>query len=486
MNLPSLSFITQAILVLAIALFGYILIKERQRTRGYLESYDRILNAARKLYKVVSGDTNIEQAFVQVVDVTNKELNLGLCLLGHLNNEKNQIDKIFFPLGGSIGQFQSAPIDIKESSSLIARAIREKQSFISFDKLLVFGQEVSLNLSFNSIFVYPVTTSEEVVGVFILFSNKHPNNMAKFELEIIGDYVDLVGLIIGNSKLLTSLKENKESFASMTKQIYTMNAKLHQLDHLKDDFVSVASHELRTPMTAIKSYAWMALYRSDIPLSEKLKKYLSRTLISTERLINLVNDMLNVSRIESGRIEVNPKAFDLVKLSQDVALEVETRATEREVKVIVQEQKVPQAFGDPDKVHQVLLNLVGNALKFTPQGGQINISFFSDGQNIEISVKDSGVGISKDDLPRLFQKFSRLDNSYVAAATSGGTGLGLFISKSLIELMKGKIWASSEGLNKGATFTFSLPVASQENLSQVESYRVKAGGGAKQLEPVAI
>lgn len=238
------------------------------------------------------------------------------------------------------------------------------------------------------------------------------------------------------------------------------NQKLKELDRLKDDFVSITSHELRTPMTVIRSYAWMALHKSDTPLSKNLEKYIIRILLSTERMINLVNNMLNISRIESGRIEINPEPVDLISLCKDIADEVYySKATDKNIKFILLEQPIPKVFADPEKLRQVFLNIAGNALKFSPAGSKITISFFTDGKTVETSVKDEGPGISKDDLGRLFKKFGRLDSSFTSSATSGGTGLGLFISKSLIELMHGRIWVNSEGLGKGTTFAFSLPVA---------------------------
>ncbi len=327
--------------------------------------------------------------------------------------------------------------------------------------------------------VSPIYISKKLVGLLIFASYKPAEQMETEEVEVIS----LLSRIYG---LNFRLQDSQTSLTAITQEVYKMNAQLHQLDKLKDDFVSVASHELRTPMAAIRSYTWMAINRSDIPLSEKLKKYLSRTLISTERLINLVNDMLNISRIESGRIQIEPKVFNIYDLISEVYSEVDAKAKEKEVVVEVSKNPVPQVFADPDKLHQVLLNLVGNSLKFTPPGGKIIISLFSDGHTVETSVKDSGVGIAQEDLSRLFQKFGRLDNSYVAMGTSGGTGLGLFICKSLVELMKGKISASSEGVNKGATFAFSLPVATEDVLKEAEKYRYNPTGEAKGLEPVAI
>lgn len=241
----------------------------------------------------------------------------------------------------------------------------------------------------------------------------------------------------------------------------------------EEDFVSIASHELRTPMTAIRSYAWMALHKSDMPLSDKLKKYLVRVLISTERLINLVNDLLNVSRIEAGKIEISPEPIDLILLTKDVMDEVYySKSTDKNIQLTLLEKPIPKVLADPEKLREVMLNIVGNAVKFTQSGRTITIEFFSDGKTVETSIKDTGTGISQEDLGKLFTKFGKLESSYAALSRSSGTGLGLYISKGLIELMQGKIWATSPGLGKGSTFTFSLPVA----------LRVET----KPLEPVSL
>lgn len=329
--------------------------------------------------------------------------------------------------------------------------------------------------------IYPIySMSNKPLGTFLVSMNKEESQISEFEHQTIRNFVDGVKIALTNASLYTSLRKT-------TEQLKQANYKLHELDHLKDDFVSIASHELRTPMTAIRSYAWMALHRSDVPLSKTLEKYIARILISTERLINMVNDMLNVSRIESNRIEINPEPVDLLSLAKDIVDEVYySKSQEKKIQFVVLEKPVPKVFADPDKLRQVFLNLVGNSLKFTPDGGKIIFDFFSDGKVVETSVSDTGVGISKEDMSKLFYKFSRLDNSYTAAATSGGTGLGLYISKSLIDLMHGKIWVHSEGASKGTTFTVSLPVATPEILQNAQKYKIKPSGEVKGLEPVAI
>ena len=333
----------------------------------------------------------------------------------------------------------------------------------------------------HSLLLLPIQHQRQLAGILVIASNKRADQVDAQEIEfaqMITKYIDLA----------YRLQDTEMSLTKITQQVYQMNARLHQLDKLKDDFVSVASHELRTPMTAIRSYSWMALHRSDIPLSQKLQRYLYRVLVSTERLINLVNDMLNLSRIEAGRIEVLPKAFNITELVKDIVEDVTPRALEKRLQITVLEHPVPQAFADSDKVREVLLNLIGNSLKFTYPGGVITIDFFSDGKMVEVSVKDNGAGITKDDLAKLFHKFSRLENSYTSVSTSGGTGLGLYISKNLIELMHGKIWAASDGEDKGTTFTFSLPVATADLLKNAEKYKIepKDGMEAKPLEPASI
>lgn len=383
--------------------------------------------------------------------------------------------------------FHGIEISIQDPNNLMAKAIRENKNFITNDSYDVLGpildkaqaKQVQSIMHTNTTFVYPIFFQNRPLGVFITSTSKLPNQMSVFEMEIIKSFVSSIGFILQNSILFTSLSET-------TKKLQEANMKLQALDNLKDDFVSIASHELRTPMTVIRSYVWMALHKSDIPLSEKLKRYLYRTLISTERLINLVNDMLNVSRIEAGSIEIFPKPMDIVSLVKDVMEEVKIKADEKMIKLQVMEEKLPPVFADVDKVHEVLLNLIGNSLKFTPPDGVITVGFFADGQMIDISVKDNGCGMSKEDISKLFHKFSRLDNSYVAIGTSGGTGLGLYISKSLIDMMHGRVWATSEGIGKGTMVSFSLPIATQSLVQRSEKFHIKPTGEAKVLEPPVI
>lgn len=376
-------------------------------------------------------------------------------------------------------KYEVVPGDtIFHPNSLIEKEMVWGKMMVSSNIEQLIQPNYPLKSQIRTVVLVPLLSTQHLKGAFILTTKRGADQISVDEQ----DFLRLTGQLVN---FTYRLFETQNSLVHVSQEVYKANSELHKVNKLKDDFVSIASHELRTPMTAIRSYAWMALHRSDIPLSDKLQRYLARTLISTERLINLVNDMLNVSRIESGRIEIAPSAFDLTNLIGEVLIEVDAKAKEKGLTIEHHPSSIPPMFADENKVHQILLNLIGNSLKFTPNGGKITVSYQSDGNQIAVSIKDSGVGISSEDLDRLFKKFSRLDNSYVAAASTGGTGLGLYICKSLVDLMKGTIKVESEGLNQGATFTFSLPVATPQLLSEAEKYHIKPPQ-ARLLEPVAI
>lgn len=482
------------------ALFiSLVAFRQEKKYQWELENRYKILLSFHRIYQLILENLDYESMVQRIADIIPNELKFATGVLVILDEKTGTLKRIAASQTTQAAEaikfintlsvpFEKIEISVNDPNNIMAKAMRERKPLISTDIYDVLGpvlpkeetKKVQEIMGTKTTFVYPISIKNYPIGVFIASTKKQHKELSSYELEVMNTFVNLIGLALQDSQLYTSLKNT-------TGRLEIVNKRLHELDRLKDDFVSIASHELRTPMAAIRSYAWMALHRSGMSLSPNMEKYLARILISTERLINLVNDMLNVSRIESGRIEINPEPIDVISLIKDIVDEVYySKSEEKSIEFIVMSKQVPKVFADPEKLRQVLLNLVGNSLKFTPSGGKITFDTFSDGKVVEISVSDTGVGISKEDMSKLFQKFSRLDNSYTAAATSGGTGLGLYISKNLVELMHGRIKVSSEGLNRGTTFTVSLPVASIEAINEIDKYSVKAQGEAKGLEPVAI
>lgn len=476
-----------------------LIFRQRVRFQKELENRYKTLLSFHRIYQLILENLDFDAMIQRIADIIPNELKFATGVLAILDEEKGTLKRIAASqtkqakeaikfINTGIIPFEKIEISVSDPNNIMARAIREKKLFISTDSYDVLGPVLSREetkrvqeiMGIKTTLVYPIFIKSYPIGVFIASTTKQYPKISSYELEVMNSFVNLIGLALQDAKLFTSLKNT-------TSRLELVNKKLHELDQLKDDFVSIASHELRTPMTAIRSYAWMALHRAGVPLSSSLERYLVRVLMSTERLINMVNDMLNISRIESGRIEINPEPVDVISLAKDIVDEVYfSKSREKNIQFAILEKPTPKVFADPEKLRQVFLNLVGNSLKFTPAGGRITFDFFSDGKVVEISVTDTGVGIPKEDLSKLFHKFSRLDNSYTAAATSGGTGLGLYISKNLVELMHGRIWATSEGLNKGTTVKVALPVSSAEALKDIDRYRVKPKGDVKELEPAAL
>jgi len=235
------------------------------------------------------------------------------------------------------------------------------------------------------------------------------------------------------------------------------------LDKTKDDFLSLASHELRTPLTIIKSYLWMLLNDQKSPLGDQQKTYAERTAASTETMIAMVNDMLNISRLEQGKLNFNLKAGKIINSIQEGLTGFDLKAKEKNIGFKIDFSTLPletDAYYDDDKFKECIVNLVGNAIKFTKEG-EVKVNVENAGNYIKISIIDTGVGISPEDVPQLFQKFGKGQRSYEKSEITGGSGLGLYIVKIYIEAMGGEVGYSSPGDFKGSVFWITVPKFTQ-------------------------
>jgi two-component system, sensor histidine kinase and response regulator len=248
-----------------------------------------------------------------------------------------------------------------------------------------------------------------------------------------------------------------------TRELGFANERLKELDRMKSDFVSHVSHELRTPLTAIKGAVDLVLDEVVGPLTEKQIHYLTRVRANTQHLAGLINDLLDLAKIESGRIEVKSSRVSLGGLVHEVVDGLRPMAAE---KVIALEANIREppilVWADRHKINQVLMNLIGNAIKFTPVQGRVTISASRNGhENVQVSVSDTGPGVPPEEKEKIFAKFYQIPE--VNEDNPKGTGLGLAISKALVELHGGKIWVESEP-GCGSTFSFTLPVSRPQDV----------------------
>jgi len=309
----------------------------------------------------------------------------------------------------------------------------------------------------------PFKIGEEELGVMLLGNKLSGEIYTDQDIDLLEILAPETSIAIKNAKAYEEIRKFsihlQEEVAKATTDLRSANERLKELDKLKDEFMSIASHELRTPMTAIKSYVWLALNNRGGEIGSQLRNYLTKVYESSERMINMINDMLNVSRIETGRIQMEIAPTSIQKVLDQVVGDLSARASEAGVEIrIAKDQIIPLVLADKDKLAEIFTNLIGNALKFTPRGGTVSVSSRKIGDAVETSVTDTGVGIAKEDIGKLFKKYGRLDESYATLSPSTGTGLGLYITKQYLEKMDGSISVEST-LGKGATFTFSLPAA---------------------------
>lgn len=251
------------------------------------------------------------------------------------------------------------------------------------------------------------------------------------------------------------------------------------------DFISTASHEMRTPVAAIEGYLELALNPKTATLDDRARGYLEKARLSTQHLSELFLDLLTSSKVEDGRLISNPKVIEVIRFMKSVTDEFKMLASKKgltleyragsnspdeAINAPSNKELYPEfyIFADPIRLNEVLTNIVDNAIKYTKQGNII-IGVGADEQNIKIYVKDSGLGISAADIPHLFQKFYRVDNS--STRTIGGNGLGLYICQKIVELYGGKIWAESE-LGKGSCFYITIPRLTKEQADQYSRAQV--------------
>ncbi len=237
-------------------------------------------------------------------------------------------------------------------------------------------------------------------------------------------------------------------------------SELKKLDEAKSDFISIASHQLRTPLTVIKGYVSMMLEGNFGRINIDAENALSKVYESNERLIRLVENLLNISRIEAGRLTyIYDKNVDVRSIAQSVCQELSQYAKEKKLKLLCVEgsQPLPLVTADAQKLRQVLLNLVDNALKYT-RSGTVQVDVRQKDENIVCTVKDTGTGFSPAEKRDLFKRFSR--GKRISLVYTEGTGLGLYVAKIIIKEHGGKVWAESPGPGKGSTFGFQIPIRS--------------------------
>jgi signal transduction histidine kinase len=313
---------------------------------------------------------------------------------------------------------------------------------------------------------FPLLHEGRFVGK-ISIANK-PGGLSENDVRLVTVFAAQVGVVVQNAHLYrrlqesamhleTKVRERTAELEATYRELETSHARLRELDQLKSDFLGNVSHEFRSPLAAIKGYVDNLLDGVAGPLADKPHHYLGRVRDNADRLARMVSDLLDLTRIESGRIELLPQVLPVADVVTEAVDDLRHVAAERRVRLVTDVSACPALWADPDKVHQVLTNLLANAIKWSPPGGQVMVTASHDlGGQVRLAVQDTGPGIPVAERERVFDKFYQVGRAN--GDRPSGTGLGLTIARHLVELHAGRIWAE-EAPSGGATFVLFLPAA---------------------------
>lgn len=261
--------------------------------------------------------------------------------------------------------------------------------------------------------------------------------------------------------LLTAQLEGTQTNISCILILHDLSRE-EELEEMRLDFVSMASHELRTPLTSIIGYLSVFINENKDKFQKEELALLEKSLTSAQQLLTLIQNLLSVNKIEREQMSVAPQPLDYLPLVTKVVEDLKTQAIQKNIILTLHpaKEELPKVLADPLRIPEVITNLMANAINYTPSGGEVDVFLQVSPNEVTTTVADTGVGIPKEVLSKLFSKFYR--GSHQVKQTTKGTGLGLYISKSIIEKLGGKIWVESEE-GKGSKFSFTLPLALQRS-----------------------
>ena len=305
----------------------------------------------------------------------------------------------------------------------------------------------------------PLQTSQHMFGYVALGESLRSGYTPK-DIRALDTIADELVIAIQNALSLQEVREINDTLQqridAATEELRRSNEQLRSLDQAKDEFVSMASHQLRTPLTSVKGYISMVLEGDVGKVSADQKKLLSEAFTSSERMVHLINDFLNVSRIQTGKFMIDKHEVNLTKLVKQEVDSLKSIAESRDLKLKVSLPKHAVEYElDEGKIRQVIMNFIDNAIFYSRPGGTIVVKLTETSKDVRVEIKDSGIGVPLKQQKKLFTKFFRAENA--RTQRPDGTGVGLFLAKKVIDGHKGKIlFSSQEG--KGSLFGFSLPV----------------------------
>ena len=449
-----------------------------------LEARNKELVALNRISSTIRNVNNLNLVIQDVIDNIAGGFGYVSCLLLHVDETARQL-RYFVPRDEYAEEifnrwgidFNNIYLPLEDQQNFVYEEMREKRSVVRYELFEIINgvipsiskkvaQEIQEYFGFQKFIATPLVLDRRLVGALIGITRKEW--IEQDDIDTFERFASQAAMTIDNAMLIEELKRK--------------NIELERVSRIKSEFLATMSHELRTPLTAIIGFSELLMEEVMGVLTGEQKESLREVLNNAENLLQLINSLLDLAKIESGKMDLNIQPLDILDLFERVRRLTVVLLQKKSHKLIFESTaSMPLLYADERKVQQTLLNLISNAIKFTPEGGHITMGakYFEDPKHLnhydvkvieglkkeiyqngffEIQVKDNGIGINEKDIKYIFDSFRQVDGSYTR--NYEGTGLGLALTKQFIEMHQGRIWVTSQP-QKGSNFTFILPRESE-------------------------
>jgi len=459
-----------------------------------MESTNRSLTALNRVAQTVNESLDLQEILHAVLDATLKAVGVGAGNIRLWDEREGALTMAAHR--GMSGEYVNRMRHLRPGEGVSGKVFQRREVFLVEDlRQYPHLNDIAQKEGVRSVASIPIRSREKVVGVMSILSHGQ-RRFTPAEIDLLTAIGNQIGTAIENARLYQEVRqaalELEAKVEERTRDLESLNARLEEALRVaqeasrhKSVFLANMSHELRTPLNAIIGFSELLEDLHFGSLNERQQRYVGNVLSSGRHLLALINDVLDISKVEAGKIEVQPEVFAIGPALEAAIREVRSQAIRRGVRMELEiEEGLATLVADPLRFKQILYNLLSNAVKFTDPGGGVHVSarvvngsgftvhgerpdqpepsainHERNGDFVEIAVSDTGIGIRAEDIPKLFQPFTQLDASL--ARRYQGTGLGLALTKRLVELHGGQIWAESDGEGKGSTFTVTLPLQGQ-------------------------
>lgn len=439
-----------------------IIIKTDMALNKAQEDLDRKITGLYTLHelgKKVNSTFNIENLFSLINQPFVFKLGFSKSLV-MLKDEHSELLVTKSSIGYSDAEIKTIETELNKTKFVSFLFKKEKPMLVNRDtENISRGYDLLDILNTESFITAPITARNEPVGFILMGNTSLYGKVTEGDTELLSILASQIGTAIENTKLYTELfsshKELERRVVERTQELEKLNEELKRLNKMKSDFISAVSHELRTPLTSIKGYASILMTGKLGDVLPAQKERLEKIDKHSNSLVHLINNLLDIARIESGKVQMEMKDISIKEMLDSIIDIISPQVKEKNISLKINSKiKFDKIKADQSQMERVFLNLLSNAAKFTPENGKITIDIEEKDNDTQFSIEDTGIGIPPQDIQKVFQEFFRADNALDQKIK--GSGLGLSLVKKIIEAHKGKIWFDSE-LDKGTRFTFTLP-----------------------------